>query len=210
MCYNPISTPSIIFMNTQPQIAIIDTNTLTCLGLQSILEGIIPQAIIRIFNSFDELIYDTPDMYAHYFVSSQIYFEHTSFFLERHPKAIVLTKSNNLPQLARIPTLNICQSEKALTKSILHVHHQGHAIRKHPTSTLPDDRNTHELSAREIEVLVLITKGFINKEIADKLNISLTTVITHRKNITEKLGIKSVPGLTIYAVINGYVEAEHI
>ena len=42
------------------------------------------------------------------------------------------------------------------------------------------------LSAREIEVLVLITKGLINKEIADKLNISLTTVITHRKNITEK------------------------
>ncbi len=64
----------------------------------------------------------------------------------------------------------------------------------------------HELSAREIEVLVLITKGLINKEIADKLNIGLTTVITHRKNITEKLGIKSVSGLTIYAVMNGYVE----
>ena len=66
------------------------------------------------------------------------------------------------------------------------------------------------LSAREIEVLVLITKGLINKEIADKLNISLTTVITHRKNITEKLGIKSVSGLTIYAVMNGYIEADRI
>ena len=66
------------------------------------------------------------------------------------------------------------------------------------------------LSSREIEVLVLITKGLINKEIADKLNISLTTVITHRKNITEKLGIKSVSGLTIYAVMNGYIEADRI
>ena len=66
------------------------------------------------------------------------------------------------------------------------------------------------LSAREIEVLVLITKGLINKEIADKLNISLTTVITHRNNITEKLGIKSVSGLTIYAVMNGYIEADRI
>ena len=65
-------------------------------------------------------------------------------------------------------------------------------------------------SAREIEVLVLITKGLINKEIADKLNISLTTVISHRKNITEKLGIKSVSGLTIYAVMHGYVEADRI
>ena len=51
---------------------------------------------------------------------------------------------------------------------------------------------------------------FSNKEIADKLNISLTTVITHRKNITEKLGIKSVSGLTIYAVMNGYIEADRI
>ena len=50
----------------------------------------------------------------------------------------------------------------------------------------------------------------LNKEIADKLNISLTTVITHRKNITEKLGIKSVSGLTIYAVMNGYIEADRI
>jgi len=57
---------------------------------------------------------------------------------------------------------------------------------------------------------VLITKGLINKEIADKLNISLTTVISHRKNITEKLGIKSVSGLTIYAVMHGYVEADRI
>ena len=49
-----------------------------------------------------------------------------------------------------------------------------------------------------------------SKEIAEKLSISLTTVISHRKNITEKLGIKSVAGLTIYAVMNGYIEADSI
>ena len=70
--------------------------------------------------------------------------------------------------------------------------------------------DAHDLSAREIEVLKLLTRGFINKEIAYKLGISLTTVISHRKNITEKLGIKSVPGLTIYAVMNGYIEADSI
>ena len=75
---------------------------------------------------------------------------------------------------------------------------------------IPPAHHQELLSAREIEVLVLITKGLINKEIADKLNISLTTVITHRKNITEKLGIKSVSGLTIYAVMNGYIEADRI
>ena len=57
---------------------------------------------------------------------------------------------------------------------------------------------------------MLVVKGLINKEIAEKLNISLTTVITHRKNITEKLGIKAVSGLAIYAVMHGYIEAGSI
>lgn len=68
----------------------------------------------------------------------------------------------------------------------------------------------NDLTMREIEVLSLVARGFINKEIADKLHISLTTVITHRKNITEKLGIKTISGLTIYAVMRGYVEADSI
>ena len=57
-----------------------------------------------------------------------------------------------------------------------------------------------DLSEREIEVLTQMVKGFANKEIADNLNISIHTVISHRKNITEKTGIKSLSGLTIYAI----------
>jgi len=190
-----------------PEIAIIDPNTLSCMGLQSLLEEIIPMATIRVFHSFGELVDDTPDMYAHYFVSAQIYFEHTAFFRERRPRAIVLAGGENLPQLSGVPTLNIYQNEKALVKSILRMHEYGHHGGKHPQI---EAMNIHDLSAREIEVLKLITKGLINKEIADKLNISLTTVISHRKNITEKLGIKSVAGLTIYAVMNGYIEADSI
>lgn len=194
-------------MHHQPEIAIIDSNTLSGMGLQTLLEEIIPMATIRVFHSFGELVDDTPDMYAHYFVSAQIYFEHTAFFRERHPRAIVLAGGENLPQLAGIPTLNINESEKALAKSILQMHERGHRKNgNYPHPALVG----HDLSAREIEVLILITKGLINKEIAEKLNISLTTVISHRKNITEKLGIKSVPGLTIYAVMNGYVEADSI
>ena len=87
--------------------------------------------------------------------------------------------------------------------------HNGYPVKDMP-SMPPAQPHQEILSSREIEVLVLITKGLINKEIADKLNISLTTVITHRKNITEKLGIKSVSGLTIYAVMNGYIEADRI
>ena len=66
------------------------------------------------------------------------------------------------------------------------------------------------LSDREIEVLSLIVQGYINKEIADKLNISLSTVITHRRNIMEKLNAKSVSALTIYAVMQGFVDITNI
>ena len=198
-----------------PEIAIIDYNTLSSLGLQALLEEIIPQAVIRSFRSFAELTDDTPDMYVHYFVSAQIFFEHTAFFLQRATKTIVLTGNDNLPQLSGMKTLNISQDEKGLVRSILQLHRFGHR-HGHPEAdetlrpmvAFPEDG--HELSAREVEVLRLVVRGLINKEIADRLHISLTTVISHRKNITEKLGIKSVPGLTIYAVMHGYVEADQV
>ena len=198
-------------MNHQPEIAIVEANALTSLGLKTILERMIPMAVIRTFHSFGELTDDTPDMYAHYFISAQIYVEHNAFFLPRKRKTIVLAGDSHQFQLSGVPILNIYQAEEQLVKDILklhqHAHHDGYPVKDMP----PTPPTTgHELSAREIEVLVLITKGLINKEIADKLNIGLTTVITHRKNITEKLGIKSVSGLTIYAVMNGYVEADRI
>lgn len=61
------------------------------------------------------------------------------------------------------------------------------------------------LTKREIEVLKLISNGFMNKMIADKLNISLNTVLTHRKNIIAKTGIKTVSGLTFYCISQGYI-----
>lgn len=62
------------------------------------------------------------------------------------------------------------------------------------------------LSPREKEVLQLVAHGFMNKEIAERLQIGLTTVITHRKNLVNKLGIKTIPGLTVYAYTHGYLE----
>ncbi len=67
-----------------------------------------------------------------------------------------------------------------------------------------------ELTNRENDVLRLIVKGRLNKEIASELSISFNTVLTHRKNIISKLGIKSVPGLTLYAYISGLVSSKEI
>jgi DNA-binding NarL/FixJ family response regulator len=67
-----------------------------------------------------------------------------------------------------------------------------------------------KLSDREIEVLKLLASGKQNKEIADKLNISTHTVISHRKNISQKTGIKSISGLTIYAVVKNIMTLENL
>lgn len=67
--------------------------------------------------------------------------------------------------------------------------------------------DSQELSLREKEILVCVAKGMLNKEIADIYNISIYTVITHRKNITRKTGIKTVAGLTVYALLNNLVDA---
>ncbi len=64
------------------------------------------------------------------------------------------------------------------------------------------------LTDREIDVLKLIVKGMSNKEIGDALNISIHTVISHRKNISQKTGIKSQSGLTIYAITNKIILLE--
>lgn len=74
-----------------------------------------------------------------------------------------------------------------------------------------DDRcSSLELSRQEKNILKHLALGLTNKEIADKLFISAHTVMTHRKNITRKLGIKTVSGLTVYAILNKLVDVRDI
>jgi DNA-binding CsgD family transcriptional regulator len=67
-----------------------------------------------------------------------------------------------------------------------------------------------KLSDRERTILRYVTLGFTNKEIAERLFISTHTVITHRKNITRKIGIKTVSGLTVYALLNHLIEMDEL
>ena len=73
-----------------------------------------------------------------------------------------------------------------------------------------DTTENEELSEREKEILVTLVKGLSNKEIADYHNISIHTVITHRRNITRKLNIHSPSGLTVYAIVNNLVDLNDI
>lgn len=74
----------------------------------------------------------------------------------------------------------------------------------------PQDQDNSQLSKREIMVLREIALGLTNKEVAVKLFISTHTVVTHRKNITRKLGIKTVSGLTVYALINNIISTDDV
>jgi DNA-binding CsgD family transcriptional regulator len=67
-----------------------------------------------------------------------------------------------------------------------------------------------ELSDREKEILVAVAKGLTNKSIAEQYHLSIHTVITHRKNLTRKTGIKSVSGLTVYAILNNLIDIKDV
>ncbi len=68
------------------------------------------------------------------------------------------------------------------------------------------EKQNNEISEREKAILACVAKGLTNKEIAEELFISTHTVITHRKNIVRKLGIKTVSGLTVYAILNKIID----
>ena len=158
------------------------------MGLKQILQNVIPIMTVDSFGSFSELESSQPDAYFHYFVAMSIVLEHKDFFLARQRKTIVLTLSlDTTSPLSDFHSLCINVPEKQLVHSILALQQHAHG-----------------------EVMSLIVQGYINKEIAEQLNIGLATVITHRKNIMDKLGFKSVSALTIYAVMHGYVDINKI
>lgn len=188
-----------------PRIAIIDSNTLAAIGLKSILQNVMPIISVDTFNSFEELKSVNADVFFHYFVSVNIVLDNRSFFIANRRKTIVLTSSSNPnSQLSDFHSLCINKPEQELVKSLLHLEQMAHANGRN-LPPVPRQSQENTLSDREIEVMSLIVQGHINKEIADKLNIGLATVITHRRNIMEKLNVKSVSALTIYAVTHGYV-----
>ena len=194
----------------RPKIAIIDANTLAVLGLKQLLQNVMPIMTVDTYGSFLELETNHPEQYFHFFVAMNVVLENKAFFLENRKKTIVLTLSRDInSQLSEFHSLCINVPEPELVRSILameqHAHGQGQNL-----PPMPKALQQKILSNRELEVMSLIVQGYINKEIADKLNIGLSTVITHRKNIMDKLGMKSVSALTIYAVMHGYVDINKI
>ena len=122
------------------------------------------------------------------------------------PRMDVLSKIFHLQEDLRHHTF----IEDNVLEPLMEMYERGHWNAREPERGEASDNGSGELSDREKEVLALVAHGLLNKEIADKLNISINTVITHRKNITRKTGIKTTPGLTVYCILNGLVDINAI
>lgn len=191
-------------MHKSRQIAIILSDTVQCIGMQSILADYFPPVTTTVFCPVPPGGEYKSDAFDFFFVSAETFVLHSEFFLPRRNKTIVLTTGGEMKESTNAITSNLYLNSAGPLELIIDrlqqlLSYESNAV-----------ENSKGLSARETDVLQLIVTGITNKEIADKLSISLNTVLSHRKNITSKLGIKTVSGLTYYAIMNGFISADDI
>ena len=199
-------------MSMKPKIIVIHPNSLCCMAMRTILVDIAPfvgmfrDVEILSYNSLQQMLQDQPEMVIHYFVAAQVLMDNMPYFAPQMRRCIVLTEGDDssLPEGTR--TVDIRRPEHELLKAFLMMHSNAHTSMSHPAP----QEESELLSQREKDVLALIVKGYINKEIADMLNISTPTVIFHRRNLSEKIGSKSIGRQTIYAVMNGIVTPDEL
>lgn len=209
----------------RPIIAIIVSNTLAAIGLSDIIRRMMPGAEVRTFAHYADLAQAADaDHYFHYFVSGAELLIGASYFLQRQHKTIALVHGDEACHLPQgFHTLNVFQPEQALVRSIIALAQRSHTahgeapevVRKAQAQQQQHGQLTStsampHLTPREREVLKGVVEGLINKEIAARMGVSLATVITHRNNLTEKLGTRSVAALTIFAVMHGIVSSENL
>ncbi len=175
--------------------AIVTPSTLTALGLQCVLNRYF-DAEAEIFRSAAELMEARPERFDAYFVMPDMCLGCIDFFLPRKSKTVLLGGGQATNAMFMSLDGDVPESDliDAVDSCIARIGKGGLPARE-------------ELTPRETEVLRCVARGLMNKEIADVLCISVNTVLTHRKNITAKLGIKTVSGLSLYAMMNGLIES---
>lgn len=194
-----------------PCIAIIDHNTLCSIALHDILSGNIRNVEIHSYGSMDSFIRDSNRHFIHFFVSTDIFFRHVDEFETLRNQTTVMSEGDDKRiRKAGYNVLDTSLSENEIISRVLRIQLVSRYDDNDVASRQHGKKPEEELSSREKEVLKLMIKGLINKEIAEQLGISVTTVIFHRNNICEKLQTRSLGRLTIFAVLSGIIDINEI
>ncbi len=190
-----------------PCIAIIDHNTLSRTALQNIIIETFGSLEVYSYGTMDSFIRDSNRHFIHFFVSADILFRHIDEFETLQSQTTVLCEGPNRRfESAGYDVLDISLPVNDLIGKLTVIK----LVSRFEEQGEKDKGIKERLSAREKEVLRLMVKGLMNKEIAQELGVSLPTAIFHRNNICEKLQTRSLGRLTIFAVMSGIVDINEI
>lgn len=191
-------------MERNSNVAIISRNSLFVFALKALCKEYLNVQTVVAYETVADFEEDG-EAVGLLFVDASTWLQHADMLRSQTDKTVVL--------VAEVPTKpQIYEHDTHLVIPVSANYHEIGNFLKQYWGKEPENKRQHDkvLSLREEEVLKLVCTGRLNKEIADELNISMHTVISHRKNICTKLNIKSVPALTIYAVLNGIIDKEDV
>ncbi|MBD5203860.1 MAG: response regulator transcription factor [Bacteroidales bacterium] len=180
-------------MENQLRFAIIGVTSLEAIALRRVLTDEIG-VHSEFFRDVDDF-FPSAERFDAFVVTPEVALFNPDFFMTRKQRVGVCLPSYGSSSAVNPPFLSFSvESDEETVVDIL---------RRLAHSVGSESPEQGALSSREIEVLREVAAGKTNKEIADSLCISINTVITHRRNVSSKLGIRSASGLSLYAMMNG-------
>ena len=191
-----------------PVVAVLDGNRPEALGLRELILRVKPKAHVLIYHHPSEFFGEDSDGIDILCIEeSALVLLGDKFRNKKYQIIPIVRRERNVEEA-------LSSAEGEIT--VLCSEWREETLRKHISEAF--DRNQEKrslenekgLSRRELDVLKEVARGYTNKEIADKLDISMNTVMTHRKNITAKLNIKTVSGLTFYALMNNLITGDEM
>ena len=191
------------------RVIICEASEMIAIGLAEIIDGMAQFDVVSHLNNPEHLSEKIISSDANILIINPV-------LLGFHNRDFLSQLSKEHPNIVVIALVSSCLDHSMLTpySGVIEINDSQSKIisKMNEFAQSETTKNTDdvELSKRETDVLVAIAKGMMNKEIADQMNISIHTVISHRKNITRKTGIKSVSGLTVYALLNNLIDEKDL